>query len=238
PLPARGERWSARLVCAPTSLAEFCERVGGEAAARVTRGGRRLRALDPGLGGRARLRRQLRHLGKRAGNIAARTFGLAAREDRGGVAPWRLVDAADADEFLGICLQFAQHALARHGGRLQRRRKFGELALERRGRWHAGRRERLERRDEFRIAAERLDGRERARKRLAALDRGVERIRGEREANGAIAAFHRLLAALDPRHAVGQGLELAAHGDGRIGKFLRKLLVAAAERTDGLGQRL
>src|SRR5207253_7458557 len=137
-----------------------------------------------------------------------------------------------------IRLQFSEHTLARHGGRLQRRRKFGELARERRGRWHAGRRERLERGDEFWIAAERLDGRERGRKRLAALDRGVERIRGEREAHSTVAAFHRLLAALDRRQAVGQGFKLAAHAGGRIGQFLRKLLVAPAERTDSLGQRL
>src|SRR5262249_28655034 len=45
-----------------TSLAEPRERIGGEAAARVDRGDARLRALDPGLGRRARVGRKLSQL--------------------------------------------------------------------------------------------------------------------------------------------------------------------------------
>src|SRR6266545_6876 len=81
--------------CSPASLAEPRERVGGDAP---------LRALDPGLGGRARVGRKLRQFGDRTGNVAPRNLGLGARDDRGGIAARGLIDAADADELLGIQL--------------------------------------------------------------------------------------------------------------------------------------
>src|SRR5262249_34853378 len=172
---------------ASTSLAQRRERVGGEAPARVAHSNRRLRALDPSLRRRARLRRPRRHFHKPRGNIAARNFCFAAGENRGGVAARRLVDAADADQFFRIHRELAEHAFTRCGGGLQRRRKVGELARERRGGGHARRRERLERGVEFWIAAERLHGGELGRKGFAALDRAVERARGEREPHRTIA---------------------------------------------------
>src|SRR5262245_48962514 len=221
-------------MCAYASLAQPGEGIGGEAPARVARGDRRLRALDPSLRRRARLRGKLRQFRKPPGNIAARNFCLAAGKNRGRVAARRLVDAADADQFFRVHRELAEHALARCGGGLTRRRKARELARQRRSRGHAGSRERLERGNEFWIAAERLHGGELGRKGLPALDRAVERVRGEREPHRTIAALRRLLAALDRRHAVPQGFKLAAHGGGRIGNFLRKL---GERRGAGVGPR-
>src|SRR5260370_3216930 len=193
--------FAARMrACA--SIAECRVRGGGEAAARGERGGRRLRALDPGVGSRARLRRKLRQLGERAGNIAARDFRLAAGKDRGAVVPGRLIDAADADELFRIRLQLAEHTLARRSGSLQRRRKCRKLARERAGRGHTGRRKRLEHGNELRIGTERLDGGEIARKQLAAVDRGVERIRRQRTPHPPIAPFPGLLAPLYRRYSI------------------------------------
>src|SRR5262249_57446527 len=89
PLPASGARWNARLVRSLASLAEPRERVGGEAAARVDGGDARLHALDPGLGRRARIGRKLAQLGRSTREIAPRGLGLAARDDRVGIAPRR-----------------------------------------------------------------------------------------------------------------------------------------------------
>src|SRR5262249_54505984 len=88
----------------PSPPPEPGQRVGGEAPARVARGDRRLRALDPSLGGHARLRWKLRQLRETAGNIAAQNFRLAAGKNRGRVAARRLVDAADADQFFRVHL--------------------------------------------------------------------------------------------------------------------------------------
>src|SRR5262249_57245542 len=201
---------------ASPSLAEPGQRVGGEAPARVARGDRRLRRADPSPAGPARLRWKPPQPRETAGNIAAQNFRLAAGKNRGRVAARRLVDAADADQFFRVHLQLAKHAFARRRGSLQRRRKVGKLAREYRGCGHARRRERLERGEEFLLAAERLDRGELGREGLAALDRAVERARGKREPQ-------RTIAALDRPHAVAQTLKLAAPGGGRIGDFLRKL---------------
>src|SRR5262249_5678815 len=83
-------------------------------------------------------------LGRRAGQIAARGLGFAARDDGVGIAARRLVDAADAHEFLGVHLQPAQNAFARRRLRslLQRGCELRELPRERRGGGNAPARER------------------------------------------------------------------------------------------------
>src|SRR5690349_7638287 len=134
----RGSRASARPASALASLAQPRERIGGEAAARIDGGLPRLNARGPGLRAHAGVRRELTQFGRRAGNVAARRLRLGAHDDRAGIAARGRIDAAHLDELLRIRLQPRQHALARRRGRrLQRGRKLGELARERRRRRHA-----------------------------------------------------------------------------------------------------
>src|SRR5262249_50566080 len=144
----------------------------------------------------------------------------------------------------GAQLQPAEHAFALRRARSwqQRRRERGELPGKRRGRGHARARERLERGDKLRIRAERLRRRGLGGKGLAALHRGGERGRREREPHGAIVARGGLFALLDRGQAVGQRFEFAAIDRG--GRFLRQLGnlrgagVGAHARLAANGERL
>src|SRR5262245_3800012 len=214
----------------PSSLAQPRKRVGGEAAARVDGGGARLRLLDPGFGGRALGRRQLRKLGDRAGEIVPRRHPRGARDATRCSIAFGLADRAHAHQLLGVDLQPLQEVLARRGsGRTrrspQRRRKLRELERERADTGHARGRERFERRELGGIGAKRLHRRELWRERLAALDRGLERVRREGETERAVTArrgggadgrtfgelgFERLVAALKRGDALVEAVEIAA----------------------------
>src|SRR6188474_1371952 len=99
------------MTARPRSLAEPREGVGGEAAARVERGGARLHLGDPGLVRRARRGRQLGELGLRTGEILLRRLAFETRRNRGGVGAGDLIGRTHAHALLGIALQPLEEAL-------------------------------------------------------------------------------------------------------------------------------
>ena len=115
PGPTKRSRWCARSCCLPRSKQRklFAALPREKKPAKSA-----LLVLDP---------KELVWFEER--QVAPRSFRLGARDDRAGIAARRLIDAADANELLGVELQSRQHAFARRT-LLQRRRQLSDLVEE------------------------------------------------------------------------------------------------------------
>src|SRR5271166_5646049 len=95
--PITTRKMTTRVTCR-SSLAQACEGVGGELAARFDGSRAFLSLLHPAGRRRAHGGRQSREFRKRAGNVAFAGLDLDPLNDRCRVAPWRLLRPVNAHE--------------------------------------------------------------------------------------------------------------------------------------------
>ena len=182
------------LRCWPS---ERGERVGGEAAARLDRRVARLGLRDPGLRRRAHGGRQLGELGERAGDIGLRGLGSMRAMIARRSSPGDLVDRRMRTSLSALACSRSRKPPSRGGAAGGAAASAGTSAASSRAERgiarHAGRRERLERRERAGVGGERLDGRKLGGERLAALDRGAQRRGRDREPHRVVVAAGRRL---------------------------------------------